>query len=67
MSLIVYPVPQRAAVCRQPQPRVLALPAWPAGTNSGPNYGGTVTGTTWASPSNAAGGDDGTYAVWTVP
>ena len=42
------------------------------GTESGPNYAGTGTGLgggtgSWASPANAQGTPDGTFATWTAP
>lgn len=40
--------------------------------NSGPNYASSSSALaggsgSWTNPGNAAGGDDNTYAVWTIP
>lgn len=50
--------------------RVLTL--WPQQTVSGPNDTGTAVDLgggdgSWATPTNAQGADNATYAVWTVP
>lgn len=46
--------------------------AGPSAVLSGPNFAGSASvlaggSGSWANPSNATGGDDGTYTVWTVP
>jgi hypothetical protein len=61
----LYAVPRPPGPALAPLPRLITPQV--TGTLSGPNNGGSATGAGWVNPGNAAGGDDNTYAVWTVP
>ena len=67
-----YGTPQPAALPLAPHPKVITLPAWPAGTTTASGNAATATdlgnGTgSWASPANAQGSPDTTVATWAVP